>query len=60
MEKTKYITCRTPEDLNKSYKKMCRENGYTLSNRIRALMEADLNYLNDGRNILAKNNERKK
>lgn len=52
MEKTKYITFRATEELSSEYKAMCNKNGYSLSKRLRAFMEADIKLAKQNKNLL--------
>ena len=40
--KNKLLNVRIPEKLLDEYKKLCEENTFTVSKRIRKLMEADI------------------
>ena len=40
--KDKMLTLRMPESLLDEYKNFCEENSFTVSKRLRKLMEADL------------------
>lgn len=42
MSKDKMVSIRIPEVLINDYKKFCEENTFTLSKRLRKLMETDL------------------
>jgi len=42
MSKDKMVSIRIPEMLINDYKKFCEENTFTLSKRLRKLMETDL------------------
>jgi hypothetical protein len=42
MSKDKMMSLRLPEILIKEYKKFCEENSFTMSKRLRKLMENDL------------------
>ena len=48
----KYLNIRISEDERKLYKKMCKENGYTLSSRIRQLLLFDIELNNKNKNII--------
>ena len=52
MEKTKYITFRITDKLSSDYKAMCNKNGYSLSKRLRAFMEADIKLSKQNKNLL--------
>jgi antitoxin component of RelBE/YafQ-DinJ toxin-antitoxin module len=42
MSKNKLLNVRIPETLLKEYKQMCEEGYFTMSKRIRKLMELDI------------------
>lgn len=42
MAKDKMLSMRVPEKLMEDYKRMCEDNSWMMSKRIRKLMESDL------------------
>jgi antitoxin component of RelBE/YafQ-DinJ toxin-antitoxin module len=42
MSKNKLLTLRVPEQLLNDYKKLCEEGSFTLSKRVRRLLELDI------------------
>jgi antitoxin component of RelBE/YafQ-DinJ toxin-antitoxin module len=43
LNKIKMLTVRIDSDLNEKFQKHCKKNGYSISKRIRILLENDIN-----------------
>lgn len=61
MEKGKSLRIRVSKEFADEYKKMCENESYTLSKRVRKLMKLDLHFRNGGKDIIKEiiNNENK-
>lgn len=59
MPQDKMLSIRVPEKLMEDYKKMCEDNSWMMSKRIRKLMESDLIRWSKYKNELEKEREKK-
>ncbi len=53
-KKTSKIEFKLDEELFKKYKGLCESNGYDMSKRLRLLIQAELDFNDDGVNLLDK------
>lgn len=48
----KNLTIRISKELSDNYNKMCKKNGYTLSKRLRSLLELDIELAEKNKNLI--------
>lgn len=53
VQQAKHLTIRLSDELSDNYKKMCDQNGYTLSKRLRSLLECDIKLSEQGINLIS-------